>query len=253
MDLTKPTLLDGLVTPGGQGQEGNFLVELPALVASKYYSTYVCRKGCSLSNEDYLILWEDEGRDRMSLRDKYFHDLKHEQVMDKIDWDATQRLMEAKLKQQRLNAKKAHAGHELGAREFTLTYSPKWFDDLTARDTMRKAIDKIIKYYKDDIIQLRAVGEVGSNGLSHIHCFYKLRDGLKITDKNFKRAYKHWNPKKVTSRTGHEGGHHANVRNEADFQGYIDKDVDTAWLDVYYPPASLDRIKSHDLENGSSR
>lgn len=120
--------------------------------------------------------------------------------------------------------------YELGAREFTLTYSPKWFDDNEARMLMTKAIDKLMKYYKDEITQFRAVGEVGTNGLSHVHCFYKLTGGLKITDKNFKRAWSRWNPKKPLQR-GFEGGHHATVKNESDFLGYIDKDVDTAWLD----------------------
>lgn len=133
------------------------------------------------------------------------------------------------------NAIKAHSPkkmtrYELGAREFTLTYSPKWFDDANARTGMMQAISKLIKYYKDEIITLRAVGEVGTNGLSHVHCFYKLAGGLKITDKNFKRAWKHWNPKKPLQR-GFEGGHHATVRNESDFLGYIDKDIDTAWYD----------------------
>jgi len=124
--------------------------------------------------------------------------------------------------------------YELGAREFTLTYSPKWFGDTDARTEMSKAIDKLIKYYKDEITQFRAVGEVGTNGLSHVHCFYKLAGGLKITDKNFKRAWKFWNPKKPLQR-GFEGGHHATVRNESDFLGYIDKDIDTAWLDKTFP------------------
>lgn len=133
-------------------------------------------------------------------------------------------------KQQQVLANKSAKQLNLGAREFTLTYSPKWFGDEEARVEMTKAINKLIKYYNDEIIQLRAVGEVGTNGLSHVHCFYKLNGGLKITDKNFKRAWKYWNPKKVLQR-GFEGGHHATVRNESDFLGYIDKDVETAWLD----------------------
>jgi len=133
--------------------------------------------------------------------------------------------------------------YELGAREFTLTYSPKWFGDEEARIEMIKAINKLIKYYKDEIIDLRAVGEVGTNGLSHVHCFYKLIGGLKITDKNFKRAWKHWNPKKPLQR-GFEGGHHASVKNEADFLGYIDKDIETAWLDK--------NIARENIQNGGS-
>lgn len=127
-----------------------------------------------------------------------------------------------------------HRGYELGAREFTLTYSPKWFDDETARSRMQMGITKLMKYYKDEIIDLRAVGEVGSNGLSHVHCFYKLKGGVKITDKNFKRAWPFWNPKKPMGR-GFEGGHHQTVRSESDFLGYIEKDLDRgAWLDVNF-------------------
>jgi len=134
------------------------------------------------------------------------------------------------MKKETIPQPKKHGSYQLGAREFTLTYSPKWFDDNEARIRMSSAIDKLIKYYRDEITQFRAIGEVGTNGLSHVHCFYKLKGGLKITDKNFKRAWKHWNPKKRLQR-GFEGGHHDTVRNESDFLGYIDKDIETAWLD----------------------
>jgi len=127
--------------------------------------------------------------------------------------------------------KKKIKQRELGAKEFTLTYSPKWFDDAEARRTMKIAIERLVKYYEGNIDKLRAVGEVGTNGLSHIHCFYRLSNGVKITDKNFKRAWKHWNPKKQLG-WGFEGGHHAQVKNESDFLGYIDKDIETAWLDI---------------------
>lgn len=120
---------------------------------------------------------------------------------------------------------------ELGAREFTLTYSPKWMDDAQARVEMEQAMNKLIRYYEGQFEKLRAVGEVGSNGLSHIHCFYKMERGLKITDKNFKRAWKYWNPKKILGR-GFEGGHHATVKEESDFLGYIEKDIETSWLDI---------------------
>lgn len=122
--------------------------------------------------------------------------------------------------------------YELGAREFTFTYSPKWFDDAEARLQMASAIQKLCKYYKEEIIQMRAVGEVGSAGLSHIHCFYKLKNGKKITDKNFTRAYKMWNTKKKTGPSGHQGGHHQTVKNESDFSGYIDKDIENSWFEV---------------------
>jgi len=135
---------------------------------------------------------------------------------------------------------KKHAGHMLGAREFTLTYSPKWMDDEEARNQMKRSMNKLYKYYEGTILKLRAVGEVGSNGLSHIHCFYELEGGIKITDKNFKRAWKYWNPAKKLGK-GFEGGHHATVKERSDFLGYIEKDVDTAWYDVTLP-ASLDPV-----------
>jgi len=126
---------------------------------------------------------------------------------------------------------KKHAGNMLGAREFTLTYSPKWYNDEEARLQMLNAMNKLYKYYEGMIVKLRAVGEVGSNGLSHIHCFYELEGGVKITDKNFKRAWKYWNPAKPLGK-GFEGGHHANVREISDFLGYIEKDIETSWLDI---------------------
>jgi len=134
-----------------------------------------------------------------------------------------------------------HRGYELGAREFTLTYSPKWMNDAQARTEMTQAMNKLVKYYEGSIVKLRAVGEVGSNGLSHIHCFYKLQRGLKITDKNFKRAWEYWNPKKKLGK-GFEGGHHATVKEEADFLGYIDKDILTSWFEI--------NISDADIPNG---
>jgi len=154
---------------------------------------------------------------------------------DKEDqWDDYVSLKEKMLKHLDLiianRPRTKHASYVLGAREFTLTYSTKWFDDSEARLKMMKAIDKLCRYYADEIVELRAVGEVGSNGLSHVHCFYKLKGGLKITDKNFKRAWEYWNPKKKLGK-GFEGGHHDTVREETDFRGYIDKDIDSAWLE----------------------
>lgn len=155
-------------------------------------------------------------------------------LSDKIDKDYVRDFLQIQLNKKKIEKSKTRKinRHELGAREFTLTYSPKWFDDAEARLKMSTAIQKICKYYKDEIIQLRAVGEVGTNGLSHIHCFYKLTGGNKITDKNFKRAYSWWDTRVKQGPTGHQGGHHANVKSEADFQGYIDKDIATAWYEV---------------------
>jgi hypothetical protein len=128
---------------------------------------------------------------------------------------------------------KKHAGHFLGAREFTLTYSPKWFTDEEARLKMKLAIERLTSYHKTEIVELRAVGEVGKEGNSHIHCYYLLDGGKKIPEKHFKRAYPPWDSKVVLSRTGHKGGHHAEVKSEADFKSYIDKEIDSTWFHIY--------------------
>jgi len=168
---------------------------------------------------------------------KFIKQERFQELEDKLDFEYIfrkteedfQRLRHIKLLEKKV---KSNNRYQLGSREFTFTYSPKWFDDAEARLRMSSAVQKICKYYKDEIIQLRAVGEVGTNGLSHIHCFYKLRNGLKITDKNFKRAYSPWDPHVKQGPSGHKGGHHATVRSEADFQGYIDKDIENAWFEV---------------------
>lgn len=147
--------------------------------------------------------------------------------------------------------KKKPNRYELGAREFTLTYSPKWMNDAQAREEMEKAMNKLIKYYEGEIVKLRAVGEVGSNGLSHIHCFYKMEGGKKITDKNFKRAWKYWNPLKPLGR-GFEGGHHANVKEESDFLGYIDKDILTSWYEKTISPMDITNASQEIDETSSS-
>lgn len=121
---------------------------------------------------------------------------------------------------------------ELGPREFTLTYSPSWFEsDSQAQQAMRLAIERLTKYYKDEIIEFHAVGEYTAAGASHIHAWYHLVGGRKITDKNFKRAYPRWNPKKKLGR-GFEGGHHQTINRLADFAGYIEKHLEEAWMVV---------------------
>jgi len=133
------------------------------------------------------------------------------------------------------NAKK-HAGHELGPREFTLTYSPDWFDDDRAAFLMKLAIEKLCGYYEEDIVYLRAVGERTKAGRVHVHCMYELKGGLKMTDKNMKRAYKNWNGKVH---------HHKTIQSIANFKGYIDKEIEHAWFKHTVdnrPPAQGGRV-----------
>lgn len=213
--------LDGNTTHSGQGQEGE---------------EHVCNWGCESKPTDDCKKYEDKLYEDMknACLQRCLLEIKEERPKkDVYYWDEARAI----LRQFGLlpTKVKKHRGYELGAREFTLTYSPKWFDDSTARVTFEIAIKRLLKYYDGQILNLRAVGEVGTNGLSHIHCFYKLTGGVKITDKNFKRAYKYWNPKKLLG-WGFEGGHHATVKNESDFLGYIDKDVETAWFDYTHTP-----------------
>lgn len=189
--------------------------------------------------EDMTHLWATESQESLRLmptRDRIIAMDKRMDILAKIDHEEVMGLIEyrfRKVKEEHQKQKK-HAHHLLGSREFTFTYSPKWFDDETARLTMTKAIQRLMKYYENEMIEFRAVGEVGTNGLSHVHCFYKLQDGLKITDKNFKRAYPYWDTKKKQGYSGHQGGHHANVKSESDFMGYMEKDIETAWLDIHH-------------------
>lgn len=159
-------------------------------------------------------LTEDEWDDHLALKQKR---------MDYID---------EQLHARKKGLNKTHVNHELGPREFTLTYSPSWFDDEEARLKMQVAIERLQRYYQKEIVEFHARGEVGKNGQSHVHCYYELKGGVKITDKNFKRAYPHWNPSKKTGKKGFEGGHHETVKVTADFKGYIEEDDAFNWLKV---------------------
>ena len=223
--------LDGILGHGEARARGQ---DLERFIKDRYsyYAKYI-------SYDDMLHLWDMESDRQQSyypINQRIANRERQAAIFEKIDVDAVileqnrniQRLKEQAAKQRK------HASHELGAREFTLTYSPKWFADDEARVEMKKAMNKLVKYYDGEIYKLRAIGEVGTNGLSHIHCFYQLHGGLKITDKNFKRAWKFWNPAKKLG-WGFEGGHHANVKAASDFLGYIEKDVETAWFDMNVP------------------
>lgn len=132
-------------------------------------------------------------------------------------------------KQNRENAKA-----KLGPHEFTLTYSPRqhgWSRD-EAKEQMRTAIERLTRYYREEIEEFHATGEYNASGDPHVHAWYRMEGGRKITTKSFQRAYPIWNPKRRTGPRGHEGGHHEPVKRQADFAGYIEKDLHTAWLKV---------------------
>lgn len=151
---------------------------------------------------------------------------------------------------------KANALSKLGPWEFTLTYSPKehgWMAE-QAEEAMREAVERLCRYYADEIIEFHAVGERTQMGQPHVHAWYHLKGGRKITTKSFKRAYPIWNEKRKLGR-GHEGGHHAPIKRTSDFAGYIEKDLDTSWLILNITNASeADVQEAHDqVEDESSQ
>lgn len=131
--------------------------------------------------------------------------------------------------QQLLNA--GNNGTQLGPREFTFTYGTHFEDDKQAQRAMERAVERLTRYYKNEIIEFHAVGEFTKAGRAHVHGWYHLKGGKKITDKNFKRAYPPWNPKKKLGR-GFEGGHHATIERVSDFHGYAEKHLEEAWMVV---------------------
>lgn len=228
----EPLFLDGSPLCPRQNLKGNFYDDLYQSYKKSFLDKY-------LTLDEYIDYkfpskasdWD--GRARAHIR--------WEELIEKIDFDeyyqnVSKEFEETKrrVKQRRAEQVKSVNRYELGAREFTLTYSDKWegYTDAHARLLMSTAIQKLCKTYKNEIIQLRAVGEVGKQGHSHIHCFYKLKGGKKITDKNFTRAYPMWNTKIKVGATGHRGGHHATVKEESDFLGYIEKEIQNTWFEV---------------------
>jgi len=119
--------------------------------------------------------------------------------------------------------------HQLGTWELTLTYSPKWFqDDEEAQAAFKKAEQRLLKYYADELELYRSVGEFTQDGRAHLHILYRTRSGGKFTDKNLRRAYPRWNPK-VKVGKGVQGGHHAPCVSQSSYAGYIEKDLEKAW------------------------
>lgn len=135
------------------------------------------------------------------------------------------------------NVEKLHKG----SWAFTLTYSPAkhGWDKEEAQGVMREAIRRLRHYYRNEIVEFEAIGEWTQAGLPHVHGHYLLNGGKRITTKNFKRAYPIWNPNHRMGK-GHEGGYHEPAKSDADYTGYIGKDLDEAWLVETYPNGSIE-------------
>lgn len=242
----RTNFLDGSVSCPRQNSDGKIedeaMTEFKSFILARYscYEPYI-------SYDDMLHLWDMESEvsfSHLPTRDRIIAQNRKDDILAKIDFDEVRKKFDEERRIIIASRPKNSYQKDLGPREFTFTYSPNWkWSDDEARLRMKTAIEKIVKYYKHEFVQFRAVGEVGRNGLSHVHCLYELKGGLKITDKNFKRAYPMWNTSIKTGATGHQGGHHANVRTLSDFHGYIEKELASAWLDI--------KIESQEPTNAS--
>jgi len=144
-------------------------------------------------------------------------------------------------------------GKHKGAWELTLTYSPSWYqDDIEAQAALRLALDRLMRYYKFELYELRAVGEFTKDRRAHLHVYYVLTSGGKFTDKNLQRAYPHWNSK-VKVGKGNQGGHHAPVVSDSDFRGYIEKDLHDSWFQLTYPNVSQEEVVVPSLSEEASQ
>lgn len=238
MDQALPINLTVKPQTEGKGKRADIDIEQDAI--KEYHDDLRSRFKYYIADPPLTIkeleIIEAYNRPRATAHDIYVYE---ETVADRyeIDFQAAQDDNDKTLLLMR--SKKKHAGYELGPHEFTLTYSPKWgLDDDQARTAMKLAIQRLVKYYKEEIIEFRAIGEFASQ--SHVHCLYHLKGGLSITGKNFKRAYPWWNTKIKTGPTGHQGGHHRLVQNLANFRAYIDKEVETAWLNIKITESPID-------------
>lgn len=155
----------------------------------------------------------------------------------------------------RHDAQRAHSRNReklhKGAWAFTLTYSPVkhgWSKD-EAQAVMSEAIRRLRHYYRNELVEFDAIGEYTQAGLPHVHGHYRLNGGLRMTTKNFKRAYPIWNPK-VRIGKGHEGGYHEPASRDSDYSGYIQKDLDESWL-VVSTTRDVDRTQEANLPEAS--
>lgn len=178
-----------------------------------------------LTIEECWELFMLEGSSRgLAVEERVHRAQRRELLLEKVDYDELHAEAELDIlkKQHAKNLKpESHAGYELGSREFTLTYSPDWFNDEKAQFFMKQAIERLSNYYQEEIVYFKAVGEKTKADRVHIHVYYELKKGLKITDKNLKRAYSKWDAK-------HH--HHKLVKKSSDFLGYIEKDIKGSWF-----------------------
>lgn len=152
---------------------------------------------------------------------------------------------------------KTHVGNGRyqGAFAFTLTASPA--DNYTQADFV-KAAQKICKQKSQPFVKWAWYLEYkgcDADGLPkhpHIHGMYETKDGKKLEDKHFRRAWPHWMEKDPKTKKviilgdGFRGGYHRPVKDAESYSDYISKDcgihehhVDADTLPHQYPPDNI--------------
>lgn len=225
--------------PGPASEYPAGMIACPSRITGKHWCQLTSDQDDLARNERYLAglrtMW-DVGDRCAGLWESIEHRLNRSAVLrGRIAIFAAEHLaIHARYERMAVHAtNKASAESKRGPWEFTLTYSPTehgWNRD-EAKEAMRTAIERLTRYYREEIEEFHAVGELTQAGAPHVHAWYRLDGGRRITTKSFKRAYPIWDEKRRIGR-GHVGGHHEPVRRIADFAGYIEKDLETSWLNI---------------------
>jgi len=142
--------LDGVLSNTGQGQEG----KIPSWVQRHIdkgidVSEYPKTKEEAHYRFPHLYIEHSNG---WTVDEKlYFTTADKNETRYRLLVECQAYNQEKQLQQLRRDNKKQkkHAGYELGAREFTLTYSPNWegFNETIARQRMEVAITRLLNYY----------------------------------------------------------------------------------------------------------
>ena len=229
----EPIKLDRFLEAWGQ-EAGGQLAEWKDFIFASYLST----DGDRWAREPWKHITRCS--DWQSQHDAWFYDRTERQRIREMEY----------LKAKRT---KIRGTRPQGAWAFSFTYSPKWvgWTEDIAQQEMKKAVMRLVKYYKNDIEDFVAVGERGDNGLSHIHGFYHLKSNNQITTKSFKRAYDKWDPAKPMGR-GHQGGYHRLCETEGDYRSYINKDEDPWFIYDIQNILSQEDITNDANEDGAT-
>lgn len=251
---TDQTLTEGAYAHGiGEGKYRccNHLNLLDPTIEERFSARDTCPNWLERCNHNDLI----ETYERMNRRvyvatiedwdDVEIWEQKRDKAWDRLVTSQAEHNARAERRQKELAHQRNKEKLHKGAWTFTLTYSPlkHGWDKPEAQAVMSEAIKRLRHYYRNEIEEFEAVGEWTQAGLPHIHGYYRLNGGKRITTKNFKRAYPIWNPDHRIGK-GHEGGYHEPAKSDSDYSGYIQKDLDDAWLVV---STTLDANQAPDL------